>query len=61
MGQTLQNPFETAEWIYTIRSSMELSRPVVVQHHSHLTGFPQGLQKPGKIKFSGKVMESHGT
>ena len=28
---------ETAGWIYTIRSSMELSRPVVVQHHGHLT------------------------
>ena len=26
---------ETAEWIYTIQSSMELSRPVVVQHHGH--------------------------
>ena len=29
--------FETAGWIYTIRSSMELSRPVVVQHQGHLT------------------------
>ena len=29
--------FETPGWIYTIRSSMELSRPVVVQHHGHLT------------------------
>ena len=28
---------ETAGWIYTIRSSMELSRPVVVQQHGHLT------------------------
>ena len=28
---------ETAGFIYTIRSSMELSRPVVVQHHGHLT------------------------
>ena len=28
---------ETAAWIYTIRRSMELSRPVVVQHHGHLT------------------------
>ena len=28
---------ETAGWIYTIWSSMELSRPVVVQHHGHLT------------------------
>ena len=28
---------ETPGWIYTIRSSMELSRPVVVQHHGHLT------------------------
>ena len=28
---------ETAGWIYTIWSSMELSRPVVVQHHAHLT------------------------
>ena len=27
---------ETAGWIYTIQSSMELSRPVVVQHHGHL-------------------------
>ena len=26
---------ETAEWIYTIQSSMELSRPVVMQHHGH--------------------------
>ena len=29
--------FETAGWICTIRSSMELSRPVVVQHQGHLT------------------------
>ena len=29
--------FETAGWIYTIQSSMELSRPVVVQHLGHLT------------------------
>ena len=29
--------FETAGWISTIRSSMELSRPVVVQHQSNLT------------------------
>ena len=28
---------ETPVWIYTIQSSMELSRPVVVQHHGHLT------------------------
>ena len=28
---------ETAGWIYTIQSSMELSGPVVVQHHGHLT------------------------
>ena len=28
---------ETTRWIYTISSSMELSRPVVVQHHGHLT------------------------
>ena len=28
---------ETAGWIYTIQSSMELSRPVVVQHHGHST------------------------
>ena len=28
---------ETTGWIYTILSSMELSRPVVVQHHGHLT------------------------
>ena len=28
---------ETTGWIYTIWSSMELSRPVVVQHHGHLT------------------------
>ena len=27
----------TAGWIYTIRSSMELSRPVVVQHQGHVT------------------------
>ena len=29
--------FETAGWIYTIRSSMELPWPVVVQHHLTLT------------------------
>ena len=29
--------FGTTGWIYTIRSSMELSRPVVVQHQGHLT------------------------
>ena len=29
--------FETARWIYTIRSSMKLSRPVVVRHHGRLT------------------------
>ena len=29
--------FETAGWIYTIQSSMELSTPVVVQHQDHLT------------------------
>ena len=28
---------ETAGWIYTCWSSMELSRPVVVQHYGHLT------------------------
>ena len=28
---------ETTAWIYTIWSSMELSRPVVMQHHGHLT------------------------
>ena len=28
---------ETTGWIYTISSSMELFRPVVVQHHGHLT------------------------
>ena len=28
---------ETTGWIYTIWSSMELSGPVVVQHHDHLT------------------------
>ena len=28
---------ETPGWIYTIRSSVKLSRPVVVQHHGHLT------------------------
>ena len=28
---------ETPGWICTIRRSMELSRPVVVQHHGHLT------------------------
>ena len=28
---------ETTWWIYTIWSSMELSRPVVVQYHGHLT------------------------
>ena len=28
---------ETTGWIYTIWSSMELSRPVVVQHRGHLT------------------------
>ena len=28
---------ETAEWIYTIWSSVVLSRHVVVQHHAHLT------------------------
>ena len=28
---------ETTGWIYTISSSMELSWPVVVQHHGHLT------------------------
>ena len=28
---------ETPGWICTIRSFMELSRPVVVQHHGHLT------------------------
>ena len=28
---------ETTGWIYTIWSSMELSRPVVVQYHGHLT------------------------
>ena len=29
--------FGTAGWIYTIQSSMELSRPIVVQHQGHLT------------------------
>ena len=29
--------FETAGWIYAIQISMELSRPVVVQHQGHLT------------------------
>ena len=29
--------YETAGWIYTIWSSMELSRPVTVQRHGHLT------------------------
>ena len=29
--------FETAGWIYTIQSYMELSRPIAVQHPAHLT------------------------
>ena len=29
--------FETAGWIYTIRGSMDFSRPVVVQQQGHLT------------------------
>ena len=38
LGQTLWNPYLLNHWmIYTIWSSMELSRPVVVQHHGHLT------------------------
>ena len=46
MGQKLVKPggiwvrthiSETVGWIYTIWSSVELSRPVVVQHHGHLT------------------------
>ena len=39
LGQTLRNPHisETAGWIYTIWNSMELSRPVVVQQHRHLS------------------------
>ena len=28
---------ETAGWIHTIQSSMELSGPVIMQHHGHLT------------------------
>ena len=28
---------ETAGWIYTERNSIELSKPVDVQHHGHLT------------------------
>ena len=28
---------ETGGWIYAIRSSVELTGPVVVQHHGHLT------------------------
>ena len=39
LGHTLCNLYfsETAGCIYAIRSSMELSKPVVVQHHGHLT------------------------
>ena len=38
LGRDFVEPIsETAGWIYTIWSSMELSRPVVVQHHGHLT------------------------
>ena len=46
MAQNLQHTWarhcgshisETAGWICTIWSSIELSRPVVVQHHAHLT------------------------
>ena len=29
--------FETSGWIYIIQSSIQLSRPVVVQHQGHLT------------------------
>ena len=36
--QTLRNHIsETAGWFYTIRSSIELFRLVVVQHYGHLT------------------------
>ena len=31
------NSSKSTGWIYTIWGSMELSRPVVVQHHGHLT------------------------
>ena len=39
LGHTLCNLYfpETAGCIYAIPSSMELSKPVVVQHHGHLT------------------------
>ena len=35
-GQTLQNPY-LWNLLYTIWSSMDLHRPVIVQHHGHLT------------------------
>ena len=36
-GSTWARPCGTTGWIHTIWSSMELSRPVVVQHHGQLT------------------------
>ena len=37
LGPDFAEPFETAGWIYIIQSSIQLSRPVVVQHQGHLT------------------------
>ena len=33
----------TSRWIFSVQSSMEFSRPVVVQHHGHLTIWQYGL------------------
>ena len=41
---------ETTGWIYTIWSSMELSQPVVVQHHGHITL---------TLDFQGQILKSH--
>ena len=54
---------ETAAWIYTIWSSMELSRHLVVQHHGHLKVkfwkcFISGMG--GLIDMERKVCESIG-
>ena len=36
-GVTGVQTSETAGWVYTVRSSMELSKPVVVQHYGLMT------------------------
>ena len=48
----------TAGRVFSVRSSMELSRPEVVQRHGHLPTFPLILFKPWVIVMCGFIVVS---